>query len=81
MKTYHIWLIASLLLTLVILGIQFDLQVKHFEDGSGRITYCVPFSLCARDGLQAETPEELCRAYAAEVTELDKADIAEMCQP
>ena len=23
-----------------------DVQVTHFEDGSGRVTYCLPFSLC-----------------------------------
>jgi len=23
-----------------------DIEIEHFEDGSGRITYCIPFSLC-----------------------------------
>jgi hypothetical protein len=23
-----------------------DVQVTHFEDGSGRVTYCLPFTLC-----------------------------------
>ena len=23
-----------------------DIRLEHFEDGSGTITYCVPFALC-----------------------------------
>ena len=36
-----------LVILLVICALKLaQISVEHFEDGSGRITYCLPFSLC-----------------------------------
>lgn len=37
--TFVIWLISTVIFVLSVT----DLKIEHFEDGSGRITYCLPF--------------------------------------
>ena len=40
---------AYLLLCAAFAWRAFDAHVTHFEDGSGRVTYCVPFTPCTEE--------------------------------
>jgi len=41
--------IVFFVITLYFAAKSADIEIEHFEDGSGRITYCLPFSLCTAD--------------------------------
>lgn len=38
-----IWIVSTLIFGLTQIARGLDVQIEHFEDGSGRITYCLPF--------------------------------------
>lgn len=42
-KLLHVvWIVSTLIaLLLVLRGL--DVEIEHFEDGAGKITYCLPF--------------------------------------
>lgn len=38
-----VWIVSALIFGLSQIARGMDLKIEHFEDGSGRITYCLPF--------------------------------------
>ena len=71
------------------------LKIEHFEDGSGRITYCLPTGICQLPADYSGVTnadyagisdsdleaEYQCRMTLAERGELAEEDIIELCQP
>jgi len=39
----YVLLVAQVLIGALQIAHGLDMKVEHFEDGSGRITYCLPF--------------------------------------
>lgn len=53
MKKTNYYISMALYIALFVLGIMqiargLNVEYHHFEDGSGRLTYCLPFSDCNR---------------------------------
>ena len=52
MNIFHALSIFLVVLTLILFVLQvvsiFDVQVIHYEDGSGELTYCIPLTPCWR---------------------------------
>lgn len=48
MKKVMLGVLVGLMLALAFwrASVKLDIQLEHFEDGSGRITYCLPDGLC-----------------------------------
>lgn len=42
----YVLLVAQVLIGALQIAHGLDMKVEHFEDGSGRITYCLPFADC-----------------------------------